>query len=419
MEKKDNILEVNIKFNKEEFDKAIDKAFDKKKDSIKLDGFRAGKVPKDVYFKKEGKENLYMDAVDILLPNAYDKALKKIKKDPIAEPKVNLKSLTADGVEFTFTIITKPKVEVKKYKDLGVAKPKVSVTKKEIEEEIAKLLEKYNELVIKEKGSVESGNIAVIDFEGFKDGEAFEGGKAENHALEIGSNSFIPGFEDQIIGMKKGGEKDINVTFPEDYQAEDLKGKEVIFKVKVNEIKEKKTRELDEDFFEDLGLEGVNSKETLEKEVKSNLKVNKEQEADNKYVDDLLKELAKHTKVDVPEEVIESEINFMVQRFEEQIKMQGITLDLFYQMTKSNEQALREQMKEEAIAHVTYRFIIDEIKEIEKISIDEKEVEKEIEKLSKQYNVDKEQFVQSYGGKENLKYEMEIKKVIDFLKENN
>jgi trigger factor len=247
----------------------------------------------------------------------------------------------------------------------------------------------------------------------------FEGGKAENHSLEIGSNAFIPGFEEQVVGMKQNDEKEIKVTFPEDYQAEDLKGKEVVFKVKVNEVKEKKTRALDEEFFEDLGLEGVNSKETLEVELKKSIKVNKEQEAENKYVDELLKELAKNTKVDVPEEVIESEINFMVQKFEEQMKMQGITLDLFYQMTKSNEQALREQMKEEARSHVMSRFIIDEIKAKENISISDKDLDKEIETISKKHNIDKEEFIKSYGGEENLKYEMEIKKVIEFLKENN
>ena len=242
--KKDNVFEEIVKIEKEEFEKAIDKAFENKKKDIKLDGFRKGKVPKDIYFKKAGKESLYMDALDILLPSAYDKAMKDYK--PIIDPKVDIKSIGEDGVEFVFTITTMPNVEIKKYKGLNIKKPKVEVKEEEIEHEMGHLIERFTELVIKEDGSVEEGNVAIIDFEGFKDGEAFEGGKAENYSLEIGSNTFIPGFEDQVINMKKGEEKDIKVTFPEDYHQEDLKGQEVTFKVKVHEIKEKKARELDE-----------------------------------------------------------------------------------------------------------------------------------------------------------------------------
>ena len=415
--KKDNVFEEIVKIEKEEFEKAIDKAFENKKKDIKLDGFRKGKVPKDVYFKKAGKESLYMDALDILLPSAYDKAMKDYK--PIIDPKVDIKSIGEDGVEFVFTITTMPNVEIKKYKGLNIKKPKVEVKEEEIEHEMRHLIERFTELVIKEDGSVEEGNVAIIDFEGFKDGEAFEGGKAENYSLEIGSNTFIPGFEDQVINMKKGEEKDIKVTFPEDYHQEDLKGQEVTFKVKVHEIKEKKARELDEEFFEDLGLEGVDSEEKLKEEIKENIKASKEREIEDKFVEDILAKIAENTKVDIPEELIEDELNHMLRNFEEQIRMQGLSLEVFYEMTKSTEEDLRNQMKDEANKHVLYRIILEKVKELEKVDVTLEEADKEAEELAKKYNVEKEEFLNMYGGLEMLKYELEVKKTLEILMKEN
>ena len=415
--KKDNVFEEIIKIEKEEFEKAIDKAFENKKKDIKLDGFRKGKVPKDIYFKKVGKESLYMDALDILLPSAYDKAMKDYK--PIIDPKVDIKSIGEDGVEFVFTITIMPNVEIKKYKGLNIKKPKVEVKEEEIEHEMRHLIERFTELVIKEDGSVEEGNVAIIDFEGFKDGEAFEGGKAENYSLEIGSNTFIPGFEDQVINMKKGEEKDIKVTFPEDYHQEDLKGQEVTFKVKVHEIKEKKARELDEEFFEDLGLEGVDSEEKLKEEIKENIKASKEREIEDKFVEDILAKIAENTKVDIPEELIEDELNHMLRNFEEQIRMQGLSLEVFYEMTKSTEEDLRNQMKDEANKHVLYRIILEKVKELEKVDVTLEEADKEAEELAKKYNVEKEEFLNMYGGLEMLKYELEVKKTLEILMKEN
>lgn len=415
--KKDNVFEETVKISKERFETAIDKAFEKKKSSIKMDGFRQGKVPKDVYFKKVGKESLYMDALDILLPEAYDEVMKNYK--PIIDPKVDIKSIGEDGVEFLFTITTMPKVEISKYKGLNIKKDKVKVTEDEINHEMSHLLERFTELSIKDEGKVESGNVAIIDFEGFKDGEPFDGGKGENYSLEIGSNTFIPGFEDQVIGMEKGEEKDIVVTFPEDYHAENLKGKEVTFKVKVHEIKEKQARELDEEFFEDLGLEGVNDEKTLKEEIKKNIEAGKEREVEDKYVDSILEAISKNTKVDVPEELIEDEIHHMIHNFEDQIKMQGISLEVFYEMTKSNEDGLKEQMRPEAEKHVLYRIILEKVKELEGISVTDKEADKEATELAKKYNVEKEEFLNMYGGLEMLKYELEVKKVLELLMKEN
>ena len=415
MEKK-NVFQETVKFNKKEFEDAIDKAYENKKSEIKMDGFRKGKVPKDIYFKKAGKEPLYMDALEILLPQAYDKALKNYK--PIVEPKVDIKKVGEDGVEFLFTITTMPEVTISKYKGLNVKKDKVKVSKEEIDHEIGHLLERFAELEVKE-GKIENGDIAIIDFEGFKDGVAFEGGKAENYSLEIGSGSFIPGFEEQLIGMEKDEEKDVKVTFPEDYHQEDLKGANAIFKVRVHEVKTKVERKLDEDFFEDLGLEGVDSKETLEEEVKKNIEASKEKEAEDKFVDKLLEEIAKNTKVDIPDELIENEINYMIKNFEEQLRMQGISLDVFFEMTKSSEKDLRKQMEEEAKKHVLYRIILEKIIELEKIEVTDTEVNEEAEKLAKMYAVSKDEFLSMYGDITMLKYELEVKKVLEFLTEEN
>ena len=415
--KKDNVFEETVKIDKKRFEEAIDKAFEKKKSNIKLDGFRQGKVPKDVYFKKMGKETLYMDALDILLPEAYDEVMKNYK--PIIDPKVDIKSIGEDGVEFLFTITTMPTVEISKYKGLNIKKEEVKVTDEEINHEMGHLLERYTELSIKEEGKVEKGNVAIIDFEGFKDGTPFDGGKGENYSLEIGSNTFIPGFEDQVIGMEKGEEKDITVTFPKDYHAEDLKGKEVVFKVKVHEIKEKQARELDEEFFEDLGLEGVNDEKSLKEEIKKNIEAGKEREVEDKFVDEILAKIAENTKVDVPEELVEDEIHHMIHNFEDQIKMQGLSLEVFYEMTKSTEEDLKTQMKPEAEKHVLYRIILEKVKELEKINVTDKEADKEADELSKRYNVEKEEFLSMYGGIEMLKYELEVKKVLDLLMKEN
>lgn len=421
MANKKNIKEIKITIEGDEWVKALDKAFDKKNKEVTIAGFRKGKAPRNVYEKKYGKESLFFDASDFVIQDAYMKALTQLGDEsvPVAQPKVDITNISDEKIEFKFTFITKPDVNVKKYKGLKVTKEKVSVTKEEIDHEISHILERYSDLVVKENGSVEKGKVAIIDFEGFKDGEKFEGGKGENYELEIGSNTFIPGFEDQLIGMKTSEEKDINVTFPEDYPAEELKGKEVVFKVKVNEIKEKTKRELDKELFEDLGMEGVNSKETLEEEIKKNIEAQKEMDAENKYVDKLLEEVGKNTEVDIPEEMVEEEVDRLIHRFEEQIKMQGISLELYYQFTKTTEKDLRNQLEKEAYSHVLYRLMLEEISKLEKLEVTDEEASAEASKLAEKYNMKEEEFLKAFGGIEMVKYDLEMRKVIDYLKENN
>lgn len=415
---KKNIHEISAKVEGETWKKALDKVFLKKQKSVKVDGFRKGKVPRNIYEKKFGKESLFLDAVDIVIDEAYRNAISESNLVPVVQPSVDIKNVDDNGVEFVFKIITKPEVKVNKYKGLSIKPEKLEVTDDEISHELGHLLERFSELVIKD-GKVENGNIAIIDFEGFKDGKAFEGGKSENYSLEIGSSSFIPGFEEQLIGMKVGEEKDLNLTFPEDYGAEDLAGQDVVFKVKVNEIKEKKLRELDEEFFEDLGMEGIDSEEKLREKIKNDISDRKATDIENKYVDNILEEVSKNVEVDIPEEMVNEEVNRIMKRFEEQIKMQGFSLDLYYQITKTTEEDLKSQMEKEAYNNILYRLMLDEIKDIEKIEVSSEEIDQEVEKLAEQYNMTKEELLKNSGGTDLVKYDLEMRKVIDLLKELN
>lgn len=418
-EQQKNVHEVVIKIEGEEWKTALDQAFKEKQKEAKVDGFRKGKVPRDIYEKNYGKETLYLPAADVLLQKAYEKAMEESKLIPVVQPEIDLKSVDDEKIEYVFKIVTKPELKIKKYKGLNIKPESVEVTKEEIEHELSHVLERYTELVSKEEGSVEDGNVAVIDFEGFKDGVAFEGGKGENYQLEIGSNTFIPGFEEQVIGMKIGEEKDLHLTFPEDYGVEDLKGAEVVFKVKVNEIKEKQVRELDKEFFEDLGMEGVDSKEKLEEEIEKNIKAQKEVDTENKYVDTILEEIGKQVEVDIPEEMVNEEVDRLMRRFEENIRMQGISLEVYYQFTRSSEEDLRSQMEKEAYSNVLYRLMLEEIMTIEKVEVDDKEVEKEASELAEKYQMEKDEFLKQFGGIDMIKYDLEMRKTIDLLKEFN
>lgn len=413
---KKNIKEINVTIEGEDWQKAIDKAYDKVSKKVKIDGFRLGKAPKDIFLKKYGKENLLVEAADSCMQDAYMDILKDNEGiEIVAQPKVEIKGVSEEKLELMFTLILKPEVKLGKYTGLGVKKETAKVTKKEIEESIDHMRSHYAENVTKE-GTVANGDIAIIDFEGFKDGVAFAGGKAENYSLTIGSNSFIPGFEEQIIGMSKGEEKDLNLTFPEDYHAEELKGAPVVFKVKVNEIKEVKIPELDKDFFDDLGMEGIDSKEALEKQVEENIKTRKENELENKYLDDLLEAAAKNTEIDIPDVMIEEEIDRMLKQYEENLNMQGITLDQFYKFTNSDEKALRDQMKEEAGKRVKFRLMLEEIAKVEKFDLSDKDAEKEAEELASKYQMTKDEFLKQFGGLEMVKYDYKMRQAMETLK---
>lgn len=411
-----NEKEIVIKVEGEKWQNALDKAYEKASKKVKIDGFRPGKAPKEIFLKKYGKESLYNDAMNICVSDAYDKMLEENKDlEIVAQPVLSLNSVDENGVEFKFTLTLKPSVKLGKYKNLGVKKEEVKVTKEEIAENIENMRKRFAENIEKD-GKVENGDIAIINFEGFKDGVAFDGGKGENYSLTIGSNTFIPGFEEQLIGMKKGEEKEINVTFPEDYHSEELKGQPAVFKVKINEIKMVKVPDLDDDFFADLALDGINSKEALEKQVEENITVQKEQASENKYFDDLLEAASKNVEVEIPHVMIHDEIDRMLKQYEENLKMQGLTLQQFYQFTNSDEQALKDQMHEEAEKRVLYRLMLEEIAKAEKIEIDEKQAEEEAEKLANKYQMKKDEFLKLFGGLEMVKYDLTMRAAMEALK---
>lgn len=414
--KEKNKKVITKKVEGETWEKAKDKAFEKVNKKAKIDGFRPGKAPKEVYLKHYGEESLFYEAADLCLDKVYEEVMKENEKEEIvARPEIGVKSIDTKGVELTFTLTLKPEVTLGKYKGLKAKKEKVKVTKEEIEKTIEEMRDHYKENVTKE-GTIENGDIAIIDFKGLKDGKAFEGGTAENYNLTIGSNTFIPGFEEQLIGMKTGEEKSINLTFPEDYHSEDLKGKDVVFEVKINEIKEVIVPELNKEFFEDLNMENVNTKEELEKVVEENIKTQKEVNAENKYMDDLLEEAAKNVKVDIPHEMIHEEIDRMIGQYEQNLQMQGLTLEQFYKFTNSDEDALRTQMHEEAEKRVTFRLMLEEIAKVEGLEISDEEAEKEAKSLAEKYHMTEEEFLKAFGGLEMVKYDGKMRKAMEVLK---
>jgi len=416
--KKKNVLELSSKVSGEKWEKALKDAFEKNKKKIKMDGFRPGKVPYDIYVKKNGIESLFLDAADLVLNDAYLKVIEDDKIIPVTEPKVNIKNISDKEVEFVFTVVTKPELTIKKYKDLKIKKDEVKVSDEEIDHEIEHLLEHYAELVIK-NGKVENGDTVIIDYVGSVDGVEFEGGSAENYNLVIGSGSFIPGFEEQLIGMDKEETKEINVKFPDDYHAENLKGRDAVFKVTVHEIKTKENRKLDKEFFEDLALEGVNSEETLRESIKEHLETHKKQDVENKFVEDLMDSISKNTEVDIPEEMVEEEIARLMHRAEENLKYQGISLDLYYQFTKSTEEDMKRQLEPEAFKNVMYRLILEEVMKLEGIEVSDKELEEEIDKMIKEYKVTREELEKEFGSLDNLKYDLQVRKTFERLSELN
>ncbi len=410
-----NIHEIVVTIDGDDWKGFLDKAFNKAVKNVKIDGFRQGKVPREIFERKYGKQALLPDAVDMAADEAYKKALEKFKGEPIMQPSVAIDKVDLESVTYKFVFTSRPEVKIKKYTNLGVKKETVKVTAKDVEEEIEKAKKQYADLEVKD-GKIENGDVAVIDYEGFKDGKPFDGGKAENYSLEIGSGSFIPGFEEALIGLKKGDSKDIDLTFPKDYFEDDLKGKKVVFKVTIKEVKTKVYPELNEEFFLDLGLEGVKTVDEFKKTIKDSLKEQREYDADNKYIDALFDELLKQTTVEIPHELIHEEIHRMMHEYEERLKMQGITLEQFYQFTNSNAEALEAQMHPEAEKRVKLRFVIEEIIDKEKITATDKEAEKKAEENSKKHGLDKEEYIKAFGGLEMLKFDVKVEKVIELLK---
>lgn len=412
-----NVHEVEIKLDKE-WVSALDTIFKKKNKEVKIDGFRKGMAPKELYIKKFGIESLYMDAVDACISVAYKKALEQEKLVPVIEPRVDVTGISDSNVIFKFVIVTKPEITLGDYKNLKVKKGKVEVTDEEVDHEIEHLRGHMADIVVKETGKVENGDTAVISFTGIVDGKEVEGAKGENYPLEIGSHSFIPGFEEGLVGMKNGEEKELQLKFPENY-VEDLKGKDVTFKVTVNEIKTRVLPELNEDFFQDLGYEDVKTVDDLKKKIKADLEHEKEHQVDDEFLDKCLEKAAANMKVELNPEIIDEEVHRMIDQYAEQLKMQGMNIDEFYKMTGTKEEDLHKQMAPEAEKRVKYRYLLEEIAEVEKLDFTEKEVKDRAEEVAKSYGISVDELIKAYGSMDIVKYDMKMHKALEIIKENN
>lgn len=409
-----NVHDIEIELKGSEWEEILDATFKKKIKDLKVDGFRKGKCPKNIYIQKFGIESLYMDAVDEAVQKAYVKAMNDNNLMPVCEPKMDVKEIDKDHVKFAFTIITKPEVKLGKYKDLGVKKDEVKVSKKEIDEEVARLCSRFAEIVVKENGQVLEGNTAVIDFEGFVDGKPLEGGNGANYPLEIGSHTFIPGFEEGIVGMSVGETKELDLEFPEQYTKE-LAGKKVKFNVTVREIKERVLPELNKEFYADLGYENIETEKDFRKEVEKAIEERKAEEVKNKYLDDVLEAAAKNMTVELNPEIIDDEVHRMIHQFEDQLRMQGISIDQYFQFTGSSHEDMHKQMEPEATKRVKYRYLIEEVAAAEKIEIKDKDAEAEAEAMAAKYDVSKEEFLTHFGGLDVVKYDMKMRKALEIL----
>lgn len=402
----------------EKVDKALDQAFKKVVKQINVPGFRKGKVPRPIFEQRFGVEALYQDAVDILLPEAYGEAIDETGINPVAQPEVNVTQIEK-GKDFIFeaTVTVEPEVKLGDYKGLEIEKQDSELTDEELEESINHSLGHMAEMVVKEDGAVENGDTVNIDFSGSVDGEEFEGGQAEGYDLEVGSGSFIPGFEEQLEGMKTGEEKDVVVTFPEEYHAEELAGKEATFKTKVNEIKYKDVPELNDEIANELDAE-ANSVDEYKENLRKRLAEQKATEAENTEKEESIKKATDNATIDIPQAMIDTELDRMVQEFGQRIQQQGLDLQTYFQISGQDESQLREQMKDDAEQRVKTNLTLTAIADAENIEVSDEDIDKELEKMSEQFNVSVEDIKNTLGNTDIVKNDVRIQKVIDLLKDN-
>ncbi|MBS4208924.1 trigger factor [Bacillus sp. FJAT-50079] len=411
---------LTVEVDAEKVKTGLDAAFKKVSKQVNIPGFRKGKIPRGMFEQRFGVEALYQDALDILLPEAYSSAIEETGIEPIDRPEIDIEQMEK-GKELIFkaTVQVKPEVKLGDYKGLEVEKLNTEVTDEDVAEELKTLQERQAELVIKEEGAVADGDTVVIDFEGFVDGEAFEGGKSENYSLEIGSGSFIPGFEEQLVGLEAGAEKDIEITFPEEYHAAELAGKPATFKVKLHEIKTKELPELDDEFAQDVDEE-AETLEELKTAIKERLTKSKESEAEQKTRDSLVDQATANAEIDLPEIMVNNEVDRMMQEFEQRLQMQGMNLELYFQFSGQEEEALREQMKEDAEKRVRMNLTLEAIAAAENLEADEETVNEELNKMAEMYNMPAEEIQKLLGGSlDNLKADLKVQKAVEFLVENS
>ncbi|GIN60255.1 trigger factor [Robertmurraya siralis] len=409
---------LTFEVDAEKFNEGLDAAFKKVVKTVSVPGFRKGKMPRAMFEKRFGVESLYQDAIDILLPEAYTNAIEEAGIEPVDRPEIDVEQVEkGKALIFKATVTVKPEVKLGQYKGIEVEKINTEVTEEDVNQELTSLQERHAELVIKETAA-ENGDTVVMDFEGFVDGEAFEGGQADNYSLELGSGQFIPGFEEQLVGTAAGEEKDVEVTFPEDYHAAELAGKKAVFKVKVHEVKGKELPELDDEFAKDADDE-VETLDALKEKIKTRLEESKKHEAEHTVRDTVVEKAAENAEIDLPAIMIDNEVDRMMQEFEQRLQMQGMNLELYFQFSGQDESALREQMKEEAEKRVRMNLTLEAIAKAENIEVSPEEMDAELNKMSEMYNMPVENITAALGSLEGLKADVQVRKALDFLVENS
>lgn len=414
-----NMAKLTIEVGAEELEKAIEKAYQKQKKQISIPGFRKGKVPRQMVEKMYGKEVFYEDAANELIPDAYDKALSECEEDIVSSPKIEVTQIEAGKpFVFTATVALKPEVKLGKYKGLKIDKIDTEVTEEEVDAEINRERENNARNITVEDRPVEDGDMTTLDFEGFVDGVPFEGGKGENYPLTIGSGAFIPGFEEQLVGAEIGKEVEVNVTFPEDYQAEDLKGKAAVFKCTVKEIKEKELPELDDEFASE-----VSEFETLaeyREDVKKNLTEKKEKDAKNAREDAAIKAAVEVAEMEIPDAMLETQQRQMVDEFAQRITMQGLSMEQYFQFTGTNYQKMVEQVKPQALERIKSRLVLEAVAAAEKIEATEEDYEKELETMAEVYQMEVSKVKELMGEREkkNIMQDLAVRKAAEFVAEN-
>jgi len=413
-------VKLTITVDKEIFNKGLDLAFDEEVKKVEIKGFRKGKVPRSVFEKQFGIARLYDGAVNYAITESYPKAIEQENIDVVAQPKVDFEfeSIGQDK-DFTYTaeVAVRPDVELGEYNNLKVKHLSTRVLKKDYDEEVNRILASKTELVNKELDTLEDGDTSVIDFEGFKDGEPFEGGKGENFSLKIGSGQFIPGFEEKMIGMKVGEDREVEVTFPEEYQAEELAGKPVVFKVKLHEIKVTQVPELTEELIKDLDGD-FESLEDFEKKTKETIKTRKETQNKNSIIDSVVQKASDNAKVEIPEEMIDSEVDRMIKDTEAQAKQYNMELDMFLQLNGTNIDEYKKQLRSRAESSVKYNLVLTKIGEVEELVPSEEKYNETYELLSKQYNMEVKELKKMLP-EEMLKPQLMTQLAVDYLVENS
>lgn len=409
-------VEITSVVDGEKWAEAYNKAFNKLAAKTSIDGFRKGKAPKNILKKVINPQSVCYEAVDEIAQSVLEEAIKEHNIELIDRPELNLGTVNETSCTFIFTCPVPPDVELGDYKNLGYHVEEVSVTDGDVEAELDKLKEQKAELEIKEEGELENGDISVIDYEGFKDGVPFEGGKGENFELTIGSGQFIPGFEEQLIGMKTEEEKEINVTFPENYHVEELKGQPVIFKVKLHEIKKKVLPELDEELIKDLKIENVNTLDELKEYYRANLLKSRKDWAENKALDEAINKLVEEATVEIPEVMINSMCDNMINEYGQQFMAQGLSMEQFRSMFGENVDGLRNAFRPEAEKRVKTNLCLNKLAELENLNVGAEDLEKYYSDLAETYSMPVED-VKKYIPESNAKEDLKVRKALDFIRQ--